>query len=1176
MEKYKFRLQDRFGEVYTSPLDIQETGLKWSDASEDALRDYTLEFDGSIVLVGEAFERLLRIEKSVYRCTEQYFFIDMLYTNSGQNVYNNIYRGVILLNNCTWDLVNCTVTVKFSKDTEYKCLEDSNREKINIISTLNAVEVDIFQSGVQLEYIECSGSTVNGEWIGPTFCRGGTASEGLWSVMESTQTWGPPAAPGEVNQYIYYFKWAREVLILDCGEAADFGWQPIEECINGKQKYARYASYMNCTRDEEWDTVNGFQYLKTKCESMLQGGSTVLRNGQTLENVLTRLISNTCGFPIKSDFFQINPENESNINYVTNNQSTTNNIVVFQKSDVKRPLDFNAAIRGETTFNDFMEMLNFLFNVDYRLENGVLEIEHVSFFNKNKGLDLTEERYKEDTDGVMEYSYKNEDVPFSETWRVKEGSYGAFSEQLIIYPSNCVVDKTITKEYLLDDFMTDVNYCFNNPDSDSDRVEDKGFVIVSTRMQNGRRYINGPQSSGQSTSLNGVFAIADLVNDYHFYERPLISGQINNVPVVFKSAIPIKKGVPVNIPLCCGQEFNPNDYIVTQLGNGIVDSATFNLESQTIDLDLVYSADEDLTPNEPPTITGIAKSIYIDETITIDMFQSANDPEGKLMGYEIVTQPTKGIIEQIDNRFLKYTPTEVGGDYFLFCVFDEWSEKSNNSTLSITIKADNLPPVANDDYYSFFNNVVTTVPNNQGLFINDHDDNGFELDSYDSITSLGGSVVVNSGGGFVYTPPVKQYGSNRNYILNSKNIVPNRLLSNNSSLTPLTKGKDELGEYITQKQLSTGKTNITTYFVGTTQENLPTFSEAFKSLPNGTEYYSSMDVMSPDFEIILSMSHSTNSNVPAVTLVKNEWSTVFNKGLAKSDPTRPRGLYTPNPLQDIPEGVRVYVKNYKVGLGSEITPWVPAVEDNTDTFTYTIVDERGLKDTATVYITLLDPAQIETTPKTYITWQDETINANGLLPNHVLIEGDTTQPPYMLEVLTESKPTENGNVVINSNGSFVYTPSPGFVGVDSFTYTAINTVNQKVENVIINVVNNIYVDIYNNSFQFNQLTDVCNGVVSLVGNETRAESILSFYSDPEKTIPIDVTGLGLRIKVKITRVINEGTPIESELYSQVVEGTTFVLYSNYEAFYIRNNCENVLTEQRSQTNSIVVGQGYKI
>ena len=101
-------------------------------------------------------------------------------------------------------------------------------------------------------------------------------------------------------------------------------------------------------------------------------------------------------------------------------------------------------------------------------------------------------------------------------------------------------------------------------------------------------------------------------------------------------------------------------------------------------------------------------------------------------------------------------------------------------------------------------------------------------------------------------------------------------------------------------------------------------------------------------------------------------------------------------------------------------------------------------------------------------------------------------------------------------------------------------------------------------------------VVTLVGNETRAESILSFYSDPGKTTPIDVTGLGLRIKVKITRVVNEDAPIESELYSQIVEGTTFVLYSNYEAFYIRNNCENVLIEQRSQTNSIVVGQGYKI
>lgn len=1008
-EIYRIYLKDRFGEILISPLDFLESGLKWSNASEDALRDYELEFDGGLSLINEAFDRLLRIEKSVYRCTEQYLRIERLCTESGTNVYKEIYKGVILLNNCQWDLVNRVVEVKFKKDTEYKCLDDSSREKVNIISTLGSVQVDIFQQGVELESVECSGEVFDDGPQNLPFCGNGTASEGFYSVMESRQTWQPPqegpSGPGNW-QYRYYVKWAREVLILPCGVDADFGWSKVGNCFDNKQKWARFPSLINCSRDNTYDPITQIETLVTKCESMIVGGNTVLRNGQTLENVLKRLITAPCDFSIKSNFFQINPDQPSLINYVTGERSTTDNVIIFQKSDVKRPLDYNVATKGETNFEEFMEALFLLFNVVYRLNSGVLEIEHVSFFNKNKGLDLTGSKYNDYTTETLKYSYKNDEVPASETWRIKEGSPGGFSEQAITYPSNCVVDRSITKEYLLDGFMTDVNHCFNNPESDSSVVEDKGFVLVSARLSEGRYYINGQQSDSSVRATNGVFSIADLVRSYHFYERPLLNGQISGELVMFKSSKPIKKGEPITIPLCCETIFNANDYVVTDLGNGILDNARFDFKSQTLELDLLYNENEDLTPNTPPTTGSITKKTYIDEPIVIDMWENAHDEEGKLAGFNIKTQPTIGTVEVLNSREILYTPFASGGDYFQFTVFDEWNEESNVSSCIIEVRPENLPPVANDDYYTMFNDSPTTIPSHQGLFVNDHDDNGFTLDHYDASTTLNGAVVVQNNGGFTYTPP------------------------------------------------SGGVLGI-------------------------------------------------------------------------------------------------------------------------DTFTYTIIDERGLTDTATCYITLKDRNEINTTPKVYITWENESINATGSLPNRILTYGDSTDSGLPITVLAENKATsQGGNVNINTNGTFEYMPLNGFVGADTFTYTAKTDNATKQETVMVNVVNNIYVRMETNTISNEELMDICNQVNTLVGSEVRSEDVLYFYSDPQKTIPIDVTGLGLRVEIE-KDVVDLDFSYLVTAWTTVLSGFSQVVVENYQSYIQRANCDGTTNEHRTENHSLEPGQGYK-
>src|SRR5690606_27786527 len=127
---------------------------------------------------------------------------------------------------------------------------------------------------------------------------------------------------------------------------------------------------------------------------------------------------------IKSDFFQINPENPSTVNYVTNAPSKVMNVMVFQKSDIKRPGAGASASRAEWTWEKLMQTLKFMFNVEWRIVGNQFVVEHVSWFGKNIGFDLTLSKYKKYLVGSRRYTYKNEDIPRQERWLWKEQTYG--------------------------------------------------------------------------------------------------------------------------------------------------------------------------------------------------------------------------------------------------------------------------------------------------------------------------------------------------------------------------------------------------------------------------------------------------------------------------------------------------------------------------------------------------------------------------------------------------------------------------------------------------------------------------------------------------------------------------------------------------------------------------------
>ena len=102
--------------------------------------------------------------------------------------------------------------------------------------------------------------------------------------------------------------------------------------------------------------------------------------------------------------------------------------------------------------------------------------------------------------------------------------------------------------------------------------------------------------------------------------------------------------------------------------------------------------------------------------------------------------------------------------------------------------------------------------------------------------------------------------------------------------------------------------------------------------------------------------------------------------------------------------------------------------NGTDSFDYTIEDEEGLQDTATVTVTV-NPINDAPVAVDDMASTDEDISVNiEVLSNDYDIDNDE------LSVVSATKPA-NGGAVLNQDGTITYTPDANFTGIDSFNYT---------------------------------------------------------------------------------------------------------------------------------------------
>ena len=515
---------DGIREIY--PLLGKNTSITYT--REDERRyDFKKEIK-ELNFIGSDYNYFAAIENGLDRCKLHTLRV---YNECGVLPEELKFTGTFSSSDGAWDLDKCTVKFKIKLLDAYSCFED-NDNRVNVLNL--GLATHTVQLGVSYQF---------DVYLSPN--------------------------------HEYY----RVRLICPCDYEPSSEWE-LDAACNGLTK--EYTKEHNETGPKDG---NSYDFIRLDFTAISE-----IDNGLNLKDVMQGLLDASCGneLNIVSEFFQWNvPFSETN-NYVTNNPNKYKNIKIFQKSDVKRAKNLNNATKAETNFKDLLEQICNTLNLGYKVFDNELRIEHISWFEKNLGLDLTKSLENQFLlKGTRKYSYDSSKLPKTEKFTMMEALSADFVGADITYDSNCVNDDEENKnENTIEDITTDLSFVLENFDSESGLVSDDGFVLIACDENNVVLREQGILEP--NTVINNPLSWAHLHRDLWKHGRVLPEGFMNNSLTTFKSIIPTIKQDKFSGILNCDEvrRFDPIDQVKGTLGWGFLESAELSLSECTLQLQM--------------------------------------------------------------------------------------------------------------------------------------------------------------------------------------------------------------------------------------------------------------------------------------------------------------------------------------------------------------------------------------------------------------------------------------------------------------------------------------------------------------------------------------------------------------------------------------------------------------
>ena len=475
-----------------------------------------------------------------------------------------------------------------------------------------------------------------------------------------------------------------------------------------------------------------------------------------------------------------------------------------------------------------------------------------------------------------------------------------------------------------------------------------------------------------------------------------------------------------------------------------------NGAEETVNINVSVAAQND-SPEAVDDLISIREDTLV---TTANVLVNDVDIDGDTLSIDSFSQPEHGTVTYNGDGTFNYVPDANynGSDSFTYTMTDGNGETST-ATMGITVNSVNDMPVTEGESYAVNEDNVLVTGN---VLANDSDIEGNALGIAWYTQPENGTVESNGDGTFTYTPDGNYHGEDSftytitdgrgavatesiSIAVNSVNDDPDAIddTYNTDVDSVLTTGNvlandsDAEGSDLTIAEYSQGSNGTVIYnndgtFAYTPDEGFSgtdTFTYTVADSEGGVET-AAVKVVVGEEDVA-----PGGSGDPELNAINDSYST-----------SEDAPLITGNVLaNDIDgDGGAISVDDFSQASNGAVTynndgtfTYVPNENySGSDSFTYTISDEGGNTDTATVHINVSSVVDNpEAVSDSFMVNEDHSVTTGNVLVNDIDVEGGRT-----LFVYDFDQPA-HGLVVYNDNGTFTYTPDANYHGSDNFAYT---------------------------------------------------------------------------------------------------------------------------------------------
>lgn len=620
---HRFELEDNDGntiEPVPKNADLFITGNR-----SDSRFNWRNELTDPVIFEGDDFNWLYALETNngigdATRCGGVAFRIYV--TCGGSETLT--YQFFINLNESEWDPDNCTVACKVEPVDAYSCIFRFWEDEIDVLDLVSA-KYEVPGLIGYLETETCGPYTISGVSqdalpLEETACL--TVPGDGWVVLQkywlTTTPYGaPPPGPGITLDGLSATVWVRERVDNSVSSPPGDGWVDIggdswvrePEVYYYRDKKVYYPEPITPnTYVKYWQTfgrVVGGSFQDEILELNIYSFNLddipadpyppegiVYPNAMTLEDVLLELVDYGCAGSktLKSNFFRINEDSPfpSTPPYDTV-ETAFDQILIWQLSDVVRPLVSESATDLKISLKSFLEELQNIFNVGWTIEGSVFRLEHISYFINSNGTDLTA-TYSQFVERQNGYRYDSIKIPKEEKFKMAFKTTPFFDGSPITYPFQCASNEVKDVQRIAKLSTVDLGYLHKQGDDAQLTGMFLGAVVQAGGFGVYDFYFTRADDANGDPRINGELALYYLLPNYWKWDRPQGEGTINGVLETFVTTFRAKRQVELTVPVSCSflQLFDPTELVKTGIGWGEIDGYKISLADCAITFDLLH------------------------------------------------------------------------------------------------------------------------------------------------------------------------------------------------------------------------------------------------------------------------------------------------------------------------------------------------------------------------------------------------------------------------------------------------------------------------------------------------------------------------------------------------------------------------------------------------------------